>query len=79
MVELFVVQPYRSTEHRFEPEMPVQCTTLDSAIRRAEELCETYDGAAILSVMFDPVTFFYGSYKVLQKFGKVPEDPLGVL
>jgi hypothetical protein len=74
-VELFVVLPYRSDE----PWVPIEFETIESAVERADDLCLLYDGTVVFSVLFDPVTFYYGPYKVVRTFGKVPEDLVSVI
>jgi hypothetical protein len=76
---LYLVQPYELIDRDFEPWVSVECSTLDSAVRKAEELCRTYDGAVVFSVIADMATGLYSSYKVLRKFGEVPEDPMSMV
>jgi hypothetical protein len=77
LADVYLVQPYeRLGRGDFEPWVSVECSTLDWAVRSAEELCRAHGGAVVFSAKTDLVTGGYGSCEVLRKFGEVPEDPM---
>jgi hypothetical protein len=77
LVDVYLVQPYELLERgEFEPWVLVECSTLDSAERRAEELCLTYGGTVIFGAKADLTTGGYSSCEVLRKFGEVPKNPM---
>jgi hypothetical protein len=77
LADVYLVQPYEPLGFGdFEPWVLVERSTLDSAVRSAEELCRTYGGAVVFSAKTDLITGGYGSCEVLRKFGEVPEDPM---
>jgi hypothetical protein len=81
LVDVYLVQPYEWLDgDDFEPwGVPVECSILDYAVESAEELCRTHGGAVVFGAKADLLTGGYSSYKVLRKFGIVPEDPVSVL
>ena len=79
-VELYVVIPYQGTDDDdFEPWVPIECEGLGDAVRTAGELCGDYSGAVVFSCIRDTASLHCGSYKVVRKFGIVPEDPVGMM
>ena len=79
-VEQYVVIPYQGTDDDdFEPWVPIECEGLGDALRTAGELCEDHSGAVVFICTRDTVTHHCGSYKVVRKFGIVPENPVDMM
>jgi hypothetical protein len=77
----YLVQPYRSVEEIFESEpepwgASLEHSDLSTAITEAEAESEIHGGAVVFSVVGDMQTGMYSSYKVVRKFGKLPDGDL---
>lgn len=77
MKTAYIVQPFIQQGKKLIPDTPIQCTTPEDAIRRAERFSEIRAGVIAVSQQYDESTDEFGEIKVLAKYGDIPEGAIG--
>lgn len=58
-------------------DQPVQCSTADEAVNRAERFADKRAGVIAVAQDYDETTGDTGELKVLATFGRIPEGAIG--
>lgn len=81
MKTAYIVQTFTrqgsGKQSKLFPDTPVQCSTAEEAINRAERFSGIRTGVIAISQAYDEETGDYGELKVLVLYGEIPEGMLG--
>lgn len=81
MKTTYIVQPFirqgSGSSSKLIADTPIQCTTKEDTIRRADRFSEIRAGVIAVSQEYDEETGDYGELKVLAKYGEIPEGAVG--
>lgn len=73
----YIVQTFTKQGSQLITDTPIQCTSADEAIRRADKFADIRAGVIAVSQEYDEETGDFGELKVLAKYGEIPAGAIG--
>ncbi len=77
MKTTYIVQPFIRQGSQLITDTPIQCSSADEAIRRADKFSTIRAGVIAVSQEYDEDSGDYGELKVLAKYGEIPAGAVG--
>ncbi len=77
MKTAYIVQSFTKQGSQLITDTPIQCSSADEAIRRADKFADIRAGVIAISQEYDEETGDFGELKVLAKYGEIPAGAIG--
>lgn len=77
MKTAYIVQSFTKQGSQLITDTPIQCSSADEAIRRADKFADIRAGVIAISQEYDEETGDFGELKVLAKYGEIPASAIG--
>lgn len=77
MKTAYIVQSFTKQGSQLITDTPIQCSSIEEAIRRADKFSEIRAGVIAVSQEYDEETGDFGELKVLAKYGEIPAGAIG--
>lgn len=77
MKTAYIVQSFTKQGSQLITDTPIQCSSIEEAIRRADKFSEIRAGVIAVSQEYDEETGEFGELKVLAKYGEIPAGAIG--
>ncbi len=77
MKTAYIVQSFTKQGSQLITDTPIQCSSIEEAIRRADKFSAIRAGVIAVSQEYDEETGDFGELKVLAKYGEIPAGAIG--